>query len=103
MTVMQHSLQLPSSCKSPEPKCPRLSGRLMKSKPALLSKDGSASFGSLHSGYYMQMNIVKLVFVSTPSMPTASLLFTGFGAVVGAAVRASKSLNKLDYHQTPET
>lgn len=72
----------------------------MKSGPALLSKGSS---GSLHSGYYMQMNIVKLVFVSSPRLPTASLSFTGFGAVVGAAVRAAKSLNKLAYHQTPGT
>lgn len=47
------------------------------------------------------MDIVKLVFVSAPLLPTASLSFTGFGAVVEAAVRAAKSLNKLAYHQTP--
>lgn len=49
------------------------------------------------------MNIVKLVFVCTPSLPAASLSFTGFGAVVGAAVRSANSLNKLAYHQTPGT
>lgn len=49
------------------------------------------------------MNIVKLVFVAIRPLPTASLSFTGFGAVVGAAVRAAKSLNKLAYHQTPGT